>query len=791
MAKQLGNQEIIGDGSNPSLVIDTTAFIVTETGNVGIGTNVPNTKLHTFGQISADKNSGDTAIVDTSIPFYAIRQNTGAPDYYSGLQFAFEVGGGIWGTAYDYASNYYQLLGVSNTKFGFGYGNSNSATYSMTIDNSNGNVGIGNNTPAYKLHVVGTTRFSGSSVFGAPASDIIANKINLDLAYKIAFDGLDALYYDLATDATVLKGGANNIIKFMGTIELARFAEDSAPYFSIGSTDMLATVYVKSAGAGTALRVDGNSIASILTVADNGRIGILNDTPSYDFDSNAATNTFRNRVLVDYIQSVYFPNTSGTTTQITLGSNVTVMSRGELGVAYDTFIVNTPTTLTTTGANLLAVYNNSVGRLIVSKDGDTYIAGNTGIGLDTFGAKLHVKSSSGIAFRVDGPSVNNILQVLQDANGYGSTYTANSKALFDATDWYPSVYGRNTVTNRLFVAQGNPTIPSYSTMVGTWHTSMFDSAIFAYSSSNNYMTLATSSHTSTTGIIMGDDNESLAMSLSKRGNAYVGNFAGSSITQASAAIWGDYYGKQIITGSVGQEIYFLNPTDSYYSYHFNGFGLLMDNKATIHNTAAAMIHLKLRQYPPAGYQSRIMRLENLTDYSSISLPETQAPLFEIINNPTEPGTPSNLTGNIFQINDMINSYYNLIRVEKNGSLRMKLDKDGKMLLSDADYQGTYDISCGGSVISKARLMVDSALDGYSTIMLQGKGGLGGNAGENAIYLGDSYKAFAAIKSSTQSPFKEGNIDFYTTPDNTATGLQKRMTINKDGFVGIGTTVTKL
>jgi len=117
--------------------------------------------------------------------------------------------------------------------------------------------------------------------------------------------------------------------------------------------------------------------------------------------------------------------------------------------------------------------------------------------------------------------------------------------------------------------------------------------------------------------------------------------------------------------------------------------------------------------------------------------------------------------------------------------KLKLNPTGHMILSDQDFQGSYTISGGTSQIAVARLMVDSALDTDSNIMLQGKGALGGNAGNNAIYFGDSYKAFAAIKSSTQSPFKEGNLDFYTTPDNTVTNLQKRMTINKDGNVGIG------
>lgn len=131
-------------------------------------------------------------------------------------------------------------------------------------------VGIGTTGSTYKLQVAGTTRFSGASVFGSPASDIIANVVNLDLAYKVAFDGIVALSYGTASDAVKLSGGETNGRILLNTnlgVEIGRFSNTGLAINT--GADSSAWLHVKStSGSPSALRVDGSSINDIFKVDD-------------------------------------------------------------------------------------------------------------------------------------------------------------------------------------------------------------------------------------------------------------------------------------------------------------------------------------------------------------------------------------------------------------------------------------------------------------------------------------------------------------------------------------------
>lgn len=194
---------------------------------------------------------------------------------------------------------------------------------SLIFDNGTG-IGIGTATPGYKLHVVGTTRFLGSSVFGSPSSDIIANCINLDLAYKIAFDGIHALSYDLVNDAIRVSGGAVGgriIFTNSGSTEVARF--------------------------------------------DTGALGIGTNAPSGLLDVNG-TVYLRTNTFVDTLASVAF----GTGSQIAFGSGQYFQSRGEIGSAYTSFRFDTANQVTFAGAKIASWSNNGVEYFSINKDGN-------------------------------------------------------------------------------------------------------------------------------------------------------------------------------------------------------------------------------------------------------------------------------------------------------------------------------------------------------------------------------------------------------------------------------------
>ena len=78
-------------------------------------------KLDVKGQIVSDNNGGATE-TNSDAPFAAIRNSTGAPNYFSGWQYTFEVGGGPWGIANNYVNNTFQFLSSATATMAYGGG---------------------------------------------------------------------------------------------------------------------------------------------------------------------------------------------------------------------------------------------------------------------------------------------------------------------------------------------------------------------------------------------------------------------------------------------------------------------------------------------------------------------------------------------------------------------------------------------------------------------------------------------------------------------------------------------
>ena len=158
--------------SNSPLLLQTAGttriFVDDVTGNVGIGTASPDSKLHVGGL--------DDAIIG---PIVHLEGDVGFDQFESGRVRFTEKGGQFIGgyLHYDGAANLFHV-GVHNVN------NTNPAddTNAITIDRMNGNVGIGTASPGFKLHVRGGSDASaaggGFAVFGSATAGNIAIDLN-------------------------------------------------------------------------------------------------------------------------------------------------------------------------------------------------------------------------------------------------------------------------------------------------------------------------------------------------------------------------------------------------------------------------------------------------------------------------------------------------------------------------------------------------------------------------------------------------------------------------------------
>jgi hypothetical protein len=239
---------VLGDATTDTLTVGVTGIVKDSSGNVGIGTASPSTKLHinnastSATYLRAENNNGYALFgVDAQGNAYAGAESNDAfglvtnGTYRAYIDTSGNVGIGttspstklsVRGTAsmaYGNASASFsdnvtgtlyvlhssgQVFVSSDTAFAFGSGPS--ATERMRIT-SGGNVGIGTTAPDAQLHVVGQIRSSGSIaqaiyVYGAPS---IAPYITINQFGVRAWD-IGAGTYSSGT-FSIQSGGANGV----------------------------------------------------------------------------------------------------------------------------------------------------------------------------------------------------------------------------------------------------------------------------------------------------------------------------------------------------------------------------------------------------------------------------------------------------------------------------------------------------------------------------------------------------------------------------------------------------
>ena len=392
--------------------------------NIGIGTITPTAKLDVNGQIVSGLGGG--VVTSNDSPFYAVRANTGAPNYYTGWQYTFEVGGGIWGIGMNYVNNQFQFLtnGGSTAKFIYGDGNSAAPNSKFVMDLNGGYFGANITAPTATIHGKGidngivnyTLKVDSSSnpLLYVRNDGIVTVGKTLEIS-RYGFNTTRAFWVEaeVTTENTLMSTSNADLVfktRSSGAVETMRMTNagkviiNDGSYLTLGvldpSTDKYA--YIDSAGNTTAsaglkfsvCHVGTTTGMTAMQIEAGGKVGVNISNPLLTF-SVKPTSNLDGIILQEDASNFYCQ----------------IAKDGTRG--------------------LLALYDGGTPKVFFNSP--TYSSGidfintgqNLGIGLNAASAKVHIygdATSSNYALKVDNSAFNPLLYVRNDGNvGIGTS----------------------------------------------------------------------------------------------------------------------------------------------------------------------------------------------------------------------------------------------------------------------------------------------------------------------------------------------------------------------------------
>jgi uncharacterized protein (TIGR02145 family) len=363
-------------------------------GNVGIGTTNPATKLQVTGNGGAQ-----TLRVLT----------TDATNATAGSSLDLALGNDNWGSGMRAYVAPGQLYDWQNLEFYTSSYTGGARVGHMTIQ-YNGNVGIGTTTPAYKLDVSGTGRFTQPIIVGTPtATNHAATKSYVDSTagggvgagtsgQTLRHNGTswvaNSLLYNNGTNVGIgttvpvakleIKGGATSFQLTTSDYILGSAGSRTIVGFGSSSGNTYSRIQTTDAG--------GNSASDLILQADSGSVGIGTTTPAYKLDVSG-TGRFTQPVIV---------GTPTATNHATTKSYVDSTISGGSGSTVGYWTMN--------GAN---ISNSNIGNVGIGTTNPTYKFEVAGSGVT--GLSISPEANGPVLRTIAGGGSNNIY--VQPASG--------------------------------------------------------------------------------------------------------------------------------------------------------------------------------------------------------------------------------------------------------------------------------------------------------------------------------------------------------------------------------------